>query len=286
MFAHLLQLLYDDIEIQLSTLLPDLGIPPFPTTTDAMLPTYDKLIMSAEINATIENNIPNKTPMTTCIINHTFDNVLVHYKNGYKLLHNGTVIDDNHHMKHAIQNGLRADTLVINCTIKYGTDTEYLDTIGDSGVAICESFAASVRKILIIGMERKRFLSNNSIITCAPFATSLQILSARYSCGITDNGLRLCTNIKNLCAGNNGRITTCAPFATSLRILNAYGNCGISDNGLHACIHIENLDARYNFKITSCRTFAKSLRILNKHTISSDEAKIMYKTNKYDIRRS
>ena len=116
---------------------------------------------------------------------------------------------------------------------------------------------------------------NPRITTCDPFAKTLQILSARKECGITDDGLKKCVNIVRLDCSENSEITTCEPFAKSLLTLVArYGSrCGMSDDGIAKCMHIEELDCYMNDKITTCKPFAKSLRILvanNNKTMTDD----------------
>ena len=160
----------------------------------------------------------------------------------------------------------------------------------------CDTFAHSLRKLKAYVSHEQRFddvsiakchfiteldVSQNPFITtCAPFASSLRILSANCNqCGISDNGLRLCKHIEELHAYNNPKITTCEPFAKSLIHLSASSTsfmthhdspCGITDTGLRLCIAIEKLNAGGNDKITTCVPFARTLREL----IASDDCGI------------
>jgi len=127
---------------------------------------------------------------------------------------------------------------------------------------------------------------NSRITTCEPFADSLEILdisnyciSAPYiypggiynHCGITDDGLKKCKNIKILCTDYNDRVTTCEPFAASLVHLEAMSGDGymtgiwgsnICDDGLALCTSIKKLYIDNTMGITTCAPFAKSLEIL------------------------
>ena len=170
-----------------------------------------------------------------------------------------------------------------------------LDRVGHSLKTLCandcdkmdDECIAACTQLIELGANRV-----DGITTCAPFAKTLKILSAvsamhtrvptqrnhqfgsrTYTVtyikhGITDDGLKLCTNITRLRADNNISITTCAPFAMSLTILYAENDCGISDNGLTLCKNIKYLSIINNNKITTLNPFANSLQVIHTDNIT------------------
>jgi len=100
--------------------------------------------------------------------------------------------------------------------------------------------------------------SNPKITTCNPFANSLEVLYAKYSCGIGDDGLKICLKLKYLNAASNPKITTCSPFARTLLHLYACNNlnhstdveCGITDDGIKTCTKLIELNSYCNDRIT------------------------------------
>jgi len=148
-----------------------------------------------------------------------------------------------------------------------------LNISGNMNITTLAPFARSLRRLLA---DRRCGITNHSlricnsieilsvdyndrITTCAPFAKSLRVLSANcyhddsygLQCGMTDDGLRLCTNIRYLFADNNSKITTCKPFADILRMVSAKKGCGISDDALKVCTNIKNKDTRGNPNIVA-----------------------------------
>jgi len=123
---------------------------------------------------------------------------------------------------------------------------------------------------LFINLKQLDVSDNVRVTSCNSFAKSLTNLTAKGRCGITDNGLALCTNLRRLNIHNNRCITTCEPF-TSLIVLIASVSkytdrtqtCAMNDNGLRKCTTIRKLIAYNNPNITTCDPFAKSLKVLH-----------------------
>jgi len=170
---------------------------------------------------------------------------------------------------------------------------ETLDASNNEHITSCAPFAKTLRilharntcginddaLLSCIGIIELDAGGNCKITTCKPFAHTLKILYAEMqfelnthkyipekNCGITDDGLSLCTNIISLYASNNLKITTCAPFGHTLKILHADMCSRITDDGLSSCTAIRELRACGNNKITTCAPFAHTLKILSADT--------------------
>jgi len=143
---------------------------------------------------------------------------------------------------------------ILNVSIEHTLNKNYGRCMSDAGLTLCST------------IYKLNANHNPNITTCAPFAKSLEILDASYSCGISDAGLSNCIAISELYANGNSKITTCKPFAKTLTKLCA-NMSGIGDNGISRCISITYLDASDNSKITTCEPFAKSLIILHASTL-------------------
>jgi len=146
---------------------------------------------------------------------------------------------------------------------------------GNEKIKTCAYFADSLQSLDIswsmmgnIGLHMCRKIKilnasyNPNITNCNPFASSLIVLYANGSCGITDKGLDRCTRIKKLHAAGGCTITHCHPFAKTLRILYAHGCCGIHDAGLIHCHKLKELYAANNLNITTIKSFP-SLKTLS-----------------------
>jgi len=267
----LIKLLYDNNNdnnnnIEISSLLVDLNIIPAAQShtysekaTKQNISNYDKLMMHNAVHALVNINNELRYPMTTQIINcgsyHEYDDLVMLYVCGYKIVHNNTL----HHTSNivsamvdiAINNGMCLNAVYLKKDDHKKYNNRYAHFLQnnhcDPSIPIYKSFAKTLRILslslqntkidfssyriiedidikLCIYIENLNADENEKITTCEPFAKNLKILSARGSCGINNHGLRLCTNIVDLAADLNCNITTCTPFVNSLRILSAQAN--------------------------------------------------------------
>ena len=219
------------------------------------------------------------------------------HTNLHNVIYNDTImIYPKSCMRNIIRNGLRVTNMTISSNsavtdfdIECCTSLTGLIIDSDTQITTLAPFAKTLRMLsiatnmclidddallLCTDLEELDVSGNDKITTCATFAKSLKILHANSCilnhrigwetyCGITDDSLKLCTNIEILHATDNLRITTCTPFAKSLKILYADGEwCAITDDGLLSCTTLQQLYVSDNAGITTCAPFANTLTIL------------------------
>src|SRR5579872_6206392 len=101
------------------------------------------------------------------------------------------------------------------------TDLYYIDNIYK--MVLNDNIVKNYKNIKYIEVNNKITNMNNCV--------NLEILYARDNCGINDNGIKDCINIKELYVSNNNKITN-VNHCVNLEKLYAYYNCGINDNGI------------------------------------------------------
>lgn len=101
--------------------------------------------------------------------------------------------------------------------------------------------------------------SNNPKITNINHLPLLQRLRASNKvtftisselCGISDNSMKQCVNLKFLDASDNPKITN-VNHCTKLIALMACDNCGITDYGMSECVNLKSLYSSNNKRITN-----------------------------------
>jgi len=212
------------------------------------LSIFDKLGMSHIVNTIIHLRILQDTCMQIQMIHHRLKmyDIIKAYANNYNVVYNNrlTVIDRAHLQesrllaKRAMEKGLFVTKI---------DDNYYYDILNS-----CTSLTE-------LDAHRDYNYIPSSFATFAPRLRKLVISRSN----VTEDHMKLCTNIVELHAYCQKKITTCEPFAKTLKILFAGGTCGITDDALNACINLEELYACDNERITSCDPFACKLRKLN-----------------------
>jgi len=196
----------------------------------------DKLASQQTMDNVIKLASTTLLTNTNIIINHNLDwrDTISGYARGYQLLHNNNVVatDD---LPAATVNNMRISSL--------------------SGSRLDDNIITALYPRLSL-ITKLNINNNIKVTTCAPFARTLHTLSAKGKCALTNDGLKLCTNITSLNINNNVKITTCEPFASTLRILFA-NVCKLSDSGLSSCIILKELWVDSNENITTCETICK-----------------------------
>jgi len=238
-----------------------------------ILQICDKLLLATHTTTIINLNITPKRPL--CIINHTIRNnvdTIALYNHRYIIVYNNTINDnisatdlfDNNidaiesHLSYkkrriAVYNNIENNNIRRTTEVGSPYRSPYRSTYNNK--------FDCVRHYMNIAVL---YADNNSYVsTCEPFRGSIKVLYAGgYLCGITDNGLRACTMLRELHADHNRKITTCEPFAHTLRILSAIGECCIDNKGIKLCANLEELRSSDNPRIYKIHTCKKTLRRL------------------------
>src|SRR5579872_383532 len=119
------------------------------------------------------------------------------------------------------------------------TDLYYIDNI----------YKMVLNDNIIKNYKNIKYIEVNNKITNVNHCVNLEKLDAYGNCGINDNGIKDCINIKELDVSNNNKITN-VNHCVNLEKLYAYDNCGINDYGIKDCINIKELHVYGNNKIT------------------------------------
>ena len=88
----------------------------------------------------------------------------------------------------------------------------------------------------------------NAKIYSVNHLADLEILGARQSCGINQQGIQDCLRLKNFDCYGNSKINS-VNHLTNLEILDAGGNCGIDQNVIQYCMKLKKLYCDANSKI-------------------------------------
>jgi len=214
-------------------------------TTHFNIDTHIASLFEETITCIVENKLHNNIDISVAVpyavpTDLLSDNIIIKaYAFGYPVTFNGKLKQPSAvYFTQAVKNGLHVTHIL---------DGKFLRDIDIAGCNAIEVLHCD---------------NNACITTCDHFAATLRVIHACGTCGISDDGLRLCVNVRELYCDNNPRITTCVPFP-NLEILRACGKSGITDATLVTTTHIKVLFCSQNPNITTCDPFASKLQVLS-----------------------
>jgi len=266
-----------DYDYDISPIIKKLGI-------ERALMICDELCAPEIVSRILLQNLPLTRVMENHIINsheyYKLHNMLHAFNNGYKIIPNYdinshiycTPITDTQYfnvnasiINNASNNGLFTRSMV--ASIINGNDDILPHILDDIIYVNCFSGSSYSNTILL---TCKNIESIAYIYGCdLKKSPSVKNIKSLRSQRITDDELKLCTNLRRLYLCDNKNIFTCAPFSNTLRILDVSQSSNssvgylIGDYGLSMCKKIKSLNVAYNARITTCEPFAHSLIILN-----------------------
>ena len=233
--------------------------------------TNDGLMLCANLKILIASNNPN---ITTCA---PFAKTLrvLHARNNCGITDAGLLLCTKLRVLHASCNCILTTCAPFAKTLK-DLDVSCTYSILADNIIACinlETLNVSCRTD-ITDSEMRSFTKlrnlyatcNENITTCEPFASTLKKLDMSSRCGITNDGLNVCTNLTHLIMRDRNidcKIILCDALARKLEILDIHNNDAITDNNIAQCVNLKELNASSTVFITTCLPFMNTLQKLH-----------------------
>jgi len=232
----------------------------------------DELCAPTIIKYILQHDVLLNTVMDKYIINSgimTLQKYIDAFNNGYKIIARGnsysTAAIRSRSLNNAFDNGLFLRSIIVCRIADIDNVSQYLLIIHVH--SLLNSYPIPQK---CTNIESVRNMHNIDKLS----AKNIKTIDSVF---ISDDELKLCTNLRELYMCNNKNITTCAPFSNTIRILDAHWS-SISNDGLQMCRQINKLDISNTVNITTCKPFAKTLVVLYANNSNMTDAGLAYCT--------